>query len=101
MTPYTSPPAALNTSPQNCLLCGNTAQYHYVERRTRKHFLCSHCTQYQIATIAEARLTTAPPELRASLAEMSRSHPQGATLVITQPSEPHESANAAALAHEY
>jgi hypothetical protein len=98
-----SPPAALTTSPQNCLLCGSTAQYYYVAGRTRKHFLCSHCTQYQISIVAEKRLMMVPMKSRVSLAEMARSHPQGATLIITESGAQtaNEENDDAALAHEY
>lgn len=75
-------PRAMDTRAQDCPLCGNGAEYYLVARQTRKHFLCSNCTQFQLAIDAEPHLTGAPPEWRSSLSNMAKAHPKGATLVI-------------------
>jgi hypothetical protein len=91
----------MNTRHQDCPLCGNDAEYYFVDGRSRKHFLCSHCTQFQIAVAAEARVERAPAQWRSNLAQLSRAHPQGATLVILHPVAQGAAPDGTALSHEY
>lgn len=88
-----------STCAQQCPLCGLGAQYYPVDRRRRKHFLCSTCAQFQISTEAERRLARANAESRAHLSELSKAHPQGATLVITTAST--RPSGVPTFAHEY
>ena len=50
----------MNTRHQDCPLCGDDAEYYIVDGQSRKHFLCSNCTQFQISVEAEARVARAP-----------------------------------------
>jgi hypothetical protein len=76
------------TQSQNCPLCTNPAEYEFVDFQNRKHFLCANCTEFQISTRAETRLTNGPAEWKAGLAKLAKAHPVGSTLVITLPSGP-------------
>ena len=96
-----SAPRAMGTRAQDCPLCGNGAEYYFVARQTRKHFLCSNCTQFQLAIDAEANLTGAPPEWRSSLSNMAKAHLKGATLVIERPATRAAPQDGSALSHEY
>ena len=49
---------------QLCPLCVNRAEYYVVDPNRRKRFLCSNCTQFQIAVDAESRVSDASPERR-------------------------------------
>ena len=91
----------MNTRHQNCPLCGNVAEYYFVDGESRKHFLCSNCTQFQISLEAEARVECAPAQWRSNLSQLSRAHPQGATLVILRPSSQSAAHDSTVLSHEY
>ncbi|MGQ0749996.1 MAG: hypothetical protein ACT4PS_05620, partial [Betaproteobacteria bacterium] len=94
-------PQALDTRSQDCPLCGNDAEYYFVDGQTRKHFLCSNCTQFQISVDAEGRLKCGPADWRSNLSQLSRAHPQGATLVIVRPAAASAAQDSTAPAHEY
>lgn len=88
-----------STQAQQCPLCGTYARYYPVDGRRRKHFLCGVCAQFQISAEAEGRLAGANAESRTHLSELSKAHPQGATLVITTAST--RPSGVPTFAHEY
>jgi hypothetical protein len=100
-TPIDPAPRAMTTSTQDCPLCGNDAQYYFVDAQAKKHFLCSNCTQFQISVAAEELLAKASPEWRSSLSNKASAHPKGATLVIERPATPAAGEDSTALSPEY
>jgi hypothetical protein len=73
---------------QKCVLCGRPAEYCLADYDKRKHFLCQHCTEYQITDTAEAKLATAPQEWRDQFSKKARSLGPGTVLVIYVPPSP-------------
>lgn len=70
---------------QACPFCQTTARFVFVDRNNRKHFSCSHCTEFQISVGAEARVATSIPQWRAQLSEMARRGNEEKILVVTLP----------------
>ena len=68
---------------QACPLCGNGAQFRFVDDSNRKHFSCFYCTEFQIAVGIEELVSTVPARWRKELAYRARSRPEGKTLCIT------------------
>ena len=70
---------------QNCVLCGQPAEYCFADYRKRKHFLCDYCTEYQITDSAEKKLATAPQEWRSKCSEKAKSVGPDRVLAIFLP----------------
>jgi hypothetical protein len=73
---------------QSCPLCGNGAEYQFVDYDNRKHFRCRTCTEFQISVRAEQRLAESIPQWRADYSAKARQALEGFTLVITIPNTP-------------
>lgn len=76
---------------QKCPLCGNPAQYYFVDHQNRKYFSCPKCTYYQISICAERILTEAPQQWRDAYAAKAPKAPDNDHLfVIIVPNGPRE-----------
>lgn len=73
---------------QTCPLCQKAAKFRLADYDNRKHFLCDHCTEFQISTGAEKRLAESIPEWRSQYSEMAKRAKDDHVLVITLPSGP-------------
>jgi hypothetical protein len=69
-----------------CPLCREDAEFAWVERRNRKHFSCSICTEFQITVAAEKKVTTAPADWRHQMSAKAKAGGKDRVLVIFVPS---------------
>jgi len=71
-----------------CPLCKKKAKFRLADHDNRKHYLCDHCTEFQISTGAEKRLSESIPEWRSQYSEMAKRAKDDCVLVITLPFAP-------------
>jgi hypothetical protein len=82
---------------EECPLCGQLAQSRLVDFNERKHFRCTHCSDFEISLGALSYLVESVPESRVELADLARQAQEDKALVIlmTNPPQPR------GLRHEY
>ena len=71
---------------QTCPLCGNSAQFQFLDFNNRKHFRCSICSEYIVSVRAEKRLLESISQWRESYSALAMKSVDGKILVITVPS---------------
>jgi hypothetical protein len=71
---------------QNCPLCIRPAEYCLADFKQRKHFFCTHCTEFQISDTAERMLASAPEQWRRQMSAKARAVGPDLVLSIEVPS---------------